>query len=239
MPEPLSVPFLDKSEIAESTQEFHFEKPGSWTFEPGQHLELTLPRLLLPDDKGSSRSFSIASIPSDPMIAIATRIRPSGFKQTLASLQPGAIVQISGPYGSFVLHEDRTKPAVFLAGGIGITPFMSFLRETEYHPTGHRYILFYSNQTLGALSYHDQLQHLADEGVFTYLPTLTDDPRAVWPGHFGRIDQIWLESTVDQPSQAIWYLAGPPGFVVAMQNLLKNMGVSRDNVKSEDFSGYD
>lgn len=239
MAEMIESALLETLTVADKTVEFRFERPTTWTFEPGQHLELVLPELVHPDDKGNQRSFSIASIPSDPYLAITTRLRDSGFKQTLGTLRLGAKVQIGGPYGSFLLHEDTTKPAAFMGGGIGITPFLSLLRWNETHPTGHEYTLLYSNHDRRSMSYHPYLNELGTQEWFDYHPTLTDEAGGEWPGHQGRITTTFVRETVKDPLASVWYLAGPPSFVVAMQHLLNAMGVSRDHIKSEDFSGYD
>src|SRR6185436_7495891 len=101
--------------VAEGTMAFHFERPAGFRHESGQNALFTL--------AGESRTFSIASAPYEAHLTVATRMRDSVFKRTLKTAQPGLKIEIDGPDGIMTLHEDAARPAVFLAGGIGITPF--------------------------------------------------------------------------------------------------------------------
>jgi ferredoxin-NADP reductase len=98
-------------------------------FQPGQYIGLTLPHAH-PDSRGSARTFTIASAPGEPLVQITTRLStsPSTFKQALCSLSPGSVVEASSPGGQFV-YTDAARPAVFIAGGIGITPFRAILSD--------------------------------------------------------------------------------------------------------------
>src|SRR5579864_8946088 len=110
--------------VAEGTAAVTFELPGPFSFEPGQTCDLTISNPKYQDDQGSSRTFSIASSPSElPRLRFATRLTGSAFKRTLVESAPGLEVDIDGPYGSFTLHKNSAKPALLFAGGIGITPF--------------------------------------------------------------------------------------------------------------------
>src|SRR5262249_2691715 len=115
-------------DVADGTMAFHFEKPEGFTFKAGQALEL-----LLPDPAGGANdighAFSIVTAPFEDDLVIATGMRDSAYKKALKALQPGAQVRLDGPFGSLTIHNKRTRAAVFIAGGIGITPFMSMIRQ--------------------------------------------------------------------------------------------------------------
>src|SRR5690349_15824858 len=117
--------------VARGTSAFRLARPEGFAFAAGQAVNLTLVDPPETDAKGSSRTFSIASGPSESTLQIATRMRDTAFKRVLGSLAPGAALKIRGPMGKFILPEDPSRPVVLLAGGIGITPFMSMLREEE------------------------------------------------------------------------------------------------------------
>jgi ferredoxin-NADP reductase len=113
-------------EIAEGTMAFHFEKPAGFSFKPGQAIDVVLdspcPHAQRADAQSYRHTFSIASAPFEDELVVAMRMRDSAFKRALKSLPLGSLVKLEGPVGLFTLHEDRARPAVFIAGGIDITP---------------------------------------------------------------------------------------------------------------------
>ena len=104
---------------------FRFEKPSGWTFEAGQAIDVTLVAPSETDAEGNTRTFTIASAPYEKSLMVATRMRDTAFKRVLKVMPVGTAVQIEGPIGDLTLHRDAARTAVFLAGGIGITPFRS------------------------------------------------------------------------------------------------------------------
>ena len=132
---------LGRTEVAEGTMAFQFEKPTNFVFKAGQYIDLTLsgsqPQLG-PSD-GMTHTFSIASSPSDKDLVVTTRMRNTVFKRTISTLPIGSRAKVEGPMGSFTLHNNTSRPAVFLAGGIGIALFLSMLsyatEEKLRHPS--------------------------------------------------------------------------------------------------------
>ena len=114
-------------EVAEGTMAFRFEKPPGWTFKAGQYLDMTLLDPSETDSEGNVRSFSIASAPHEETLMVATRMRDTAFKRVMRTMPLGTVVKIEGPSGDLILQNDFTRAAVFLAGGIGITPFRSIV----------------------------------------------------------------------------------------------------------------
>ena len=137
---------LSKQEIAEATMAFHFRKPEGFQFRAGQAIDLTLLDPPETDVEGNTRAFSVASAPSEPDLVVATRMRDSAFKRVLKAAEGGLRVKIDGPTGSLTLHKNASRPAVFLAGGIGITPFRSMLRDAAFQNLPRVIDLFYSNR---------------------------------------------------------------------------------------------
>jgi ferredoxin-NADP reductase len=117
----------NRCDVAERTMAFQFEKPEGFTFKAGQFIDMTLINPSQTDAEGNGRAFSIASAPDEGRLLVATRMRDTAFKREIASMPIGTHVKVEGPFGNLVLHNDRTRAAVFLAGGIGITCF-AFLR---------------------------------------------------------------------------------------------------------------
>src|ERR1043165_9329663 len=114
-----------KEEIADGTMAFHFEKPGGFVFKAGQFGDFTLINPSETDAEGNIRGFSLASAPYENFLMFATRMRDTAFKRVLKRIKPGAEIMLDGPYGSFTLHNNASIPAVFLTGGIGVTPARS------------------------------------------------------------------------------------------------------------------
>ena len=131
----------EREEVAERTIAYRFEKPANWTVEAGQFIDMTLLNPSETDAEGNARTFSIASGPHEKDLMVTTRIRNTAFKRVLKTLPIGTTVRIDGPFGDLTLPHNTGRALVFLAGGIGITPFRSMLiwaarREaaTSYFP---------------------------------------------------------------------------------------------------------
>jgi ferredoxin-NADP reductase len=165
----------ERYEVAENTTAFHLEKPVGWTFKAGQFLEITLLNPAETDAEGNTRVFSIASAPHEPSIMVATRLRNTAFKRTLKSMPLDSQVKIGGPFGSLTLHNNASRPAVFLAGGIGITPFRSILLHAAQKKLPHRIFLFYSNRRPEDAPFLEELQMLQEENAnYKLMATMTE-----------------------------------------------------------------
>src|SRR5690348_15096885 len=151
----------NRNEIAESTTAFYLEKPPGFLFKAGQYLDLTLLDPPEMDSAGAVRSLSIASAPYEDNLVVATRMRDSAFKRVIARVPLGTELKIEGPLGSFTLHKNAAKAAVFLAGGIGITPFRSILRQAAEEKSTHQLYLFYSNRRPEDAAFLNELWDLA------------------------------------------------------------------------------
>src|ERR1700674_134692 len=136
----------ERRDVAESTMAFHLEKPPGFQFKTGQYMNVTLIDPPETDAEGNTRSFSISGAPFEADLVVATRIRDTAFKRVFRTLSLGSEVRISGPFGSFTLHTDASRPAVFLVGGIGITPFRSIILQAAKDKLAHKLYLFYSNR---------------------------------------------------------------------------------------------
>jgi ferredoxin-NADP reductase len=246
--------------VAEGTFAFHFDKPAGFSHQAGQNALFGLP------GGTESRTFTIASAPHEPELMVATRMRDSAFKRSLAELevgdeveveQPkgdfalpldtgpeyvflaslpiGAKLHIDGPAGLMVLHEDESRPAVFLAGGIGITPFLAMARDATARRLPHRITLFYSNRRPQDAAFLAELEHM-ESRTFRMVATMTDD--AGWKGENRRISQELLAEHVPDLLAPVYYFAGPPGMTMAVQGMLQDIGISEEDMRSEEFYGY-
>lgn len=228
-------------EIAERTMAFHFEKPPGLEFRAGQFIDLTLLHPEEMDSQGATRTFTIASAPYEDELLLATRMRNTAFKRVLGALPAGAGVKLEGPMGSFTLHRNPAKAAVFLAGGIGITPFRSILRQAAVEKLSHQIYLFYSNRRPEDAAFLKELENLADSSLhFIFVPTMTEmgNSSIPWQGARSFIDRDMLVEHFCELRGPIYYAAGPPAMVAAMRQMLLRLGVDDDDIRTEEFGGY-
>lgn len=235
-----STTLLDSKEVAAGTRAFHFAKPEGFTFEAGQSIDLFLVNPPETDAEGNKRAYSLASSPDETRLTIATRMRDTAFKRVLGSLRTGSPLELDGPFGSMTLHKNTAKPAVLLAGGIGITPFYSMIKDAAHRELPHGITLLYSNRTLEDAAFHQEIQDLAQSHTqLTYVPTLTDLTHSgTWNGETGYITSEMIKRYVSDPANAIFYMAGPLPFVAAMKTAIVDAGGDPDNIRFEEFSGY-
>jgi len=235
------VKLTARREVAEGTMAFHFEKPPGFQFKAGQFVRMALIDPPETDDKGDDRSFSIASAPAEPELIFATRMRDTAFKRVLKAMPLGGRVTIDGPFGKMVVPDDATRPAVFLTGGIGITPFRSIVVQAARDRAPHRLFLFYSNRRPEDAAFLDELKTLEGENrQYRLVGTMTDHDRSAraWAGETGYINQGMLARYVGDLNGPIYYVVGPPGLVDAMRQMLAAAGIATADIRLEKFAGY-
>jgi ferredoxin-NADP reductase len=170
---------------------------------------------------------------------IAMRMRKTAFKSALKAAALGTRFIVSRPRGAFTLHRDITRPAVFLAGGIGIAPIRSILQSAIQERLPHKLYLFYSNREADDAAFIEELQGMAAQNPnFTFVPTITGHRTIAWPYEKGHISLEMLTRYLLGLNGPIYYIAGPSGMVTAMTGLLNFSGVSDDDVKTEEFGDY-
>lgn len=233
------VKLIKKDQVAEGTMAFYFDKPQGFEFIAGQYLNLRLIDPPETDEEGNRRFFSIASAPYEKELMITTRMRDTAFKRTLKSMELGTQVEIFGPSGNLILHTDFLKKAVFLAGGIGITPFRSMVLQSDNMKLPHKIYLFYSNRRPEDGAFLEELQRVENPN-YEFIGTMTEMEKSQkdWTGETGYITMEMLVKYLRILDNAIFYSAGPPQMVAAMVKMLTDSGISLDNIRSEDFTGY-
>jgi ferredoxin-NADP reductase len=230
-----------RTEAAERTMMFRFEKPPGWAFKPGQFIEVSLIRSPETDAEGDTRAFSIASAPGEPEIMVATRMRDSAFKRVLGRLPLGTLVQMEGPFGDLMLHNNVSRAAVFLTGGIGVTPVRSILVRAARERLPHRLYLFYSNRRPEDALFLEEMYALERENPnFRFVPTMTEMAHShrEWRGETGYVSRELLHKHLEGAQSAVYYITGPPGLVSAMRTMLNQSAVDDDDIRTEEFTGY-
>jgi ferredoxin-NADP reductase len=238
---PYASRLLNRVEAAEGTMAFQFEKPPGFDFRPGQSADLTLLNPPETDSEGNVRTFSIASAPFEDQLMFATRMRDTAFKRSLKKMPLGTVVKMDSAMGSFTLHKNSAKPAVFLAGGIGVTPFSSIVRQADHDRAPHKLYLFYSNRRPEDAPFVGDLQNLEKTNPqFRFIPTMTKmaGSKTTWNGETGRINHEMLSKYLNDLRGPIYYVAGPPAMVSGMRKMLVTSGVDEDDIRSDEFAGY-
>jgi ferredoxin-NADP reductase len=208
-------------------------------FRAGQSCDLTLITPRHQDAKGSTRTFSVTSAPSEsPRLMFATRQTESAFKRSLEETAVGATIDVDGPWGTFVMHDDPARPAVLLAGGIGVTPFRSMIKDAVERRLAHAITLIHSNRSRAAAAFFSDFEMWSQlKRNFTFVPTVTD-PSPDAAVRVGPIDAALIAQHRGTAAAPIYYVAGPAGFVSAMRKALFEAHVRPSDIQAEEFPGY-
>jgi ferredoxin-NADP reductase len=230
--------FLHCQDESEDTASFFFQPESPLEYQAGQYLHLVLPHPE-PDERGISRSFSIASSPRERVIRIATRLSTpaSTYKQALAGLRPGAVLDAQGPFGDFV-YADGEMTSVFIVGGIGITPVRAILDDLATRTPHNRATLLYSNTTPD-IPFHTNLDSLASDWPDLHVVYTVSRPDTNWQGRTGRVDPSFIKEHVSDLATARFYVSGPTPMVDDMCTILAEMGVDGSRIKQDGFPGYE
>jgi ferredoxin-NADP reductase len=239
------VALKEKKHIAAGTLAFIFEKPNGFHMRAGQHVRMTLIDPPEMDSEGTSRFFSLANAPSEDDLVIAMRMRDTAFKRVLERMPIGDKVRIeillNSPHEALTLHDDISKPAVFLIGGIGIVPAFSIMKDALERKLPHPLFLFYSNRRAEDAPFLEELETLAKQHPsFTLIATLTGPAKEASSGggETGHIDLSMIKRYVDDLTSPIYYIAGLPEMASAMKTMLIDSGVRAKNIHTEEFTGF-
>jgi ferredoxin-NADP reductase len=236
-----SSTLMRREEVAEGTMAFHFEKPSGFSFRAGQFADVTLTDPPETDARGNTRTFSIASPPFANELVFTTRMRDTAFKRSLKRVPLTAEVKIGPAAGTFMLHKNLAKPAIFLAGGIGITPFLSIVQQADRDRLSQKLYLFYSNRRPEDTAFLDTLRALETTNPnFSLICTMTEMSKSKkeWKGETALIDKEMLCRHLANLQGPIYYIAGPPTMVTAMRETLVSAGVEENDIRTDEFVGY-
>jgi ferredoxin-NADP reductase len=225
-------------EVAKGTLLVLFSVEGYPHYRPGAYFWVELPARGHSDEKGLRRHISLVTSPSDSgVVGLATRLRDTAFKRTLAELNVGDEVEVEEPKGSFLLPEDTEAEYVFVAGGIGITVFRSMLRYIADKGEPYRVTLVYSNRDRESAAFLDELQELESRipGLRMVL-TMTDEPG--WEGETRHLDAGVLAELVGGLDGKTFLVAGPPEMAESVGESLTAAGLPDERVHTDRFSGY-
>ena len=207
----------------------------NYDFKPGQWLYLHL----LNDDgtMWARAAYSVASAPSQSKQTLELSIKLAGdFTKRASKLMPDDKVRMQGPFGVFCPEIESDKPVVFFAGGIGVTPFRSYVEECVIQGSKHPIVLVYSNRTIEEAPFMAEFQKLADQDLLIPILILTRDAPDDWPEPVGRLNESHIEKLAPVLDTAMFYACGPDDFMKSVKELLAAKGVDvKTRYKQESF----
>ncbi|MEK7572180.1 MAG: oxidoreductase [Patescibacteria group bacterium] len=233
----LFLTFKEKVQLANQTYEFVFQPNQKPTYHAGQYLEWTLPHAHA-DSRGNRRYFTVASAPTEQEIRLGVRFNtpPSSFKKDLLDLPKGKQLVAGQLGGDFTLPQDATEKLVFIAGGIGITPFRSMTKYLLDTKEKRDIVLLYANKTEEEIAYKELFGEALRIGMKTVY--ILSDAQADWQGKTGHIDEKMLQEEIVDYKERTYYLSGPIAMVDAYKRLLKQIGIATNKIVTDYFPGF-
>lgn len=215
---------------------FSFRPHSPLHYTAGQFIELTI-KHGNPDKRGQKRWFTLSSSPKNEFLNITTRLasdKSSSFKKALWSLKPGDEVHISEPMGDFVLPKLNQTPLIFVAAGIGITPFISmfeWLIETgEERPIR----LLHGVRTEDDIIFQDTINKSKVHTTYA-----VSEPSSAWGGERGRITAEMILGVERPDDNTLIYVSGPEPMVESLEKDLKNAGIKPSLLVLDFFPNYE
>lgn len=232
----LHLEFISAREVAKNTWEFSFKKPEGVRFKAGQYLEWMLPHKGS-DNRGIRRYFTIASAPSEEVLKIGVRIGEtmSTYKQTLKNMKGGDRLIASQLSGDFVLPKEVEKKVAMVAGGIGITPFVSQIKDMAGKGEQRDTILYSCNNTLAESAYRTEIAEAAKVIPLSVVEVLAKE---TLPGmETGFLTKEIVLRTCPDYLERTWFISGPPMMVSSYAGMLLEMKVPSSQIKTDFFPG--
>lgn len=234
----LQLSFAKKEKLNKEIWTFYFDrKPFKFDYFAGQYFRVTLP-IESPDERGSSRYFTVTSTPNEEFLTITTKIIKSTFKLKLDSLKAGDKMTFFGPFGEMFQDEKDMTPKVFLAGGIGLTPAYSMLKFIDKEKLKVNFTLLVSFSSKKEAIFSEELKSIKSRNSnVSIIYTLTKEKGRLGYEN-GRINEGMIKKYVPNIPTSKLFIGGPPSMVESLQNIIQNMGILEKNIITEDFSGY-
>ena len=237
----LVLSLKNRIRIAPDIYDFVFAPRGRFAFAPGQYMEWTL-GMHDPDTRGNRRYFTLASSPTEGNVRVGVRFYPeaSTFKQAMLAMPKDSAIIASQLAGDFVLPRNPKQKTVFIAGGIGITPFRSMLKYLLDVHEPRPITVFYATHSPEEIVYTDVLERARRElGIPTiYTVTDVDHVPTSWQGYVGRITPEMIRLYVPDFRKSVFYISGPKSMVDSFQALLRELHVPESHIKTDFFPGF-
>jgi ferredoxin-NADP reductase len=235
----MRLTLLAVEKTAAGCYDYVFRAGRRLDFAPGQYLDWTL-AVRDPDARGNRRTFTIASSPAEDVVRLGVKFypRPSAFKRALLEMKPGDVIHAAQLAGSFTLPGDPAEKLVFIAGGIGVTPFRSMIQDLLDRGEARPIVFFYGNNTINDIAYGELFERAEWELGVKTIYAVADGSAEGANVHRGFIDPDLVQREVPDYLERTFYLSGPRAMVVRFQKVLRDLGVSRARIKVDFFPGF-
>jgi len=224
------------AEIRDETHDvktFAIEVTNKIDFIPGQYCMVSMPANEAFQKEW--RPFTFVNIPEDEYVELTVK-RMGAFTKAMHRMHPGDKLRLKGPFGEQLNFDESIQDdVVFVAGGSGVTPFMSAMKFAVSRNMPNRIILLYSNKTVDDIICRDELDALGKRDNITVIYSLTKKIPEPWKGIRGRLNKDVILTHVDGPKEKLWYVCGPPPMVQSLKELLGDMGVPEERLRIEDW----
>ncbi len=231
------IPMEYKASLIKSTElnyiikSFRFTRASEFDFKAGQFFYIRLNKNLL-------KHFTLSNSPTEKdYIQLTTKMTGSEFKNALNALKPGDQVDINGPYGEFT-YDTNFKKIAFLSGGIGITPIRSICRYITDNEIDCEITLVYGNNQERDIVFKKEFDEMISRNSKLKVVHVLSNPGPEWTGHKGFITKDIVKHEIPDLKERVFYTCGPPAMVLAMNNVLDELKVEKQNIKLENFVGY-
>lgn len=229
----------DKIKLAPGIYEFVFQKNSKFTFTSGQYMEWTFGHKN-PDTRGNRRYFTLASSPTEDTIRLGVRLyeKPSSFKASFVEMAHGEKILAGGLAGDFILPKDKNEKLVFVAGGIGITPFRSMLKYLLDMNEKRDIVLLSINKISEDIVYKEIFEKAKARFGIKIVYTLTEQVPTGWKGLTGHLTSEMVKEQVPDFKDRTFYISGSQLMVTSSQSVLKELGIRKDKIKKDYFPGF-
>lgn len=231
----MKAKLVDRQQLTSNITSFSFEPERPLTYTAGQFVELFLDGHK-EDGRPAKREYTLSSSPHEGVLTITTRVGKaahSPFKRTLDNLEIGAEVSITEPYGDFVLPKLIQTPLIFVAGGVGITPFRSILEWLAFTDERRPITMLYGVKSEDDIIFQDTF-----DKANQHVTVVVEQPSAAWGGLRGQLTAEMVCGLETPSDDTLIYVSGPEPFVQRMQKDLQAQGVSHQQIVVDEFQGY-
>ncbi len=213
---------------------YRLPSPPELTYKPGQYFMITIKQ----DNKELVHHFSFSSSPTEKdYFEFTKKLTDHEYSTALKSAKVGDWARIDAPYGQFTFEGEYPKIAL-LAGGIGITPFMSIIKNATDKQLPAKITLFYGCRTEADIIFKDELETLQNQNENFKMVCIVNQPTSEWKGETGIITADMIRKALPDYNENIFYTCGPPPMVKAMETIIESLGLPKSQMKQEYFTGY-
>lgn len=231
-----------KRTIAATSVDFVFTTDKKLSYRPGQYMEWTLAHTNI-DSRGNRRYFTLASSPTEPTLRLGVKFYEpsSSYKKAMLDMTDKTQIVAAQVAGDFVLSRNKKQKLVFIAGGIGVTPFRSMIKYLIDTNEQRDIKVLYAANTMQDIAYSDVFEQARRQLNIetTYVITRSDQSQhPIINTRVGYVDAAAIQATVPDYRSRVFYISGSHQMVIAVQNTLRDLGVPRNHIKTDYFPGY-